>query len=144
MNITILLTIGLLIVTSLLIVLFIKHQKLSTSFKNYNPNPLFGPGRYNYGRNDPSRIAKEMRSENIRHFFTFKWTWYWMTDKYRKERRKRKEVMKILVNSLDKRKRAKLLSDRKSNAEIEGSHVVIKTKGGNKKLRKDFKSSGTK
>jgi len=150
MNITLLLAIGLLIVSLLLTVLFIKHKKLSTSFKNYNPNPVFGPGRYNYGRNDPSRIAKEMRVERIRYILSFKWTWYWTTKKYQKERKTRKDLTKMVVSSIDRKKKARTLTERKSNAEldgrieVDGSHVVIKTKGGNKKLRKDFKTSGTK
>jgi len=149
MNITILLAIGLLIVTLSLIILFIKHNKLNSSFRNYNPNPVFGPGRYDYGRTRP-KLPREVMIENIRRFFTFKWTWYWTTKQYRKERNSRKELSKMMIDSIEKRKKARILTERKSNAEREGrierdgSHVVIKTKDGNKKLSKNFKTSGTK
>jgi hypothetical protein len=143
MNITTLLAIGLTVVTLSLIILFLKHRKLNSDFRNYNPNPVFGPGRYNYGRNDPSRIAKEMRAERFRSFFTLKWTWYWTTKKYRKERKTRKEFSKIMLTSIERKKQAKTLSERNKNIERDGSHVVIKTKN-NKKLSKNFKTSGTK
>ena len=109
--ITIALTIALLIVFLLLTILFIKYKKLSTNFNNYDPNPIFGPGRYNYGINDPHRISKEMRIERIRNILTFKWIWYWTTKKYRKERKTRKEFSKLMVLSIEKKKKAKLLRE---------------------------------
>ena len=112
MNITIIvLTIALVIVFLLLIVLFIKHTKLRTDFRNYDPNPVFGPGRYNYGRNDPNQIIKEMIIERIRNILTFKWIWYWTTKKYKKERRTKKKFNKIMMTSIERKKKSKLLRE---------------------------------
>ena len=113
MDLTLLLTITLFVVVVLLTILFFKHNKLRNDFKNYNPNPVFGPGRYNYGQNNPSRILREMRLERIRKFLTFKWTWYWVTKEYRAKRKTRKKLNKTFKASIKKRKKdkARLLND---------------------------------
>jgi len=96
MVLTILLTIALVIVIVLLTILYFKHNKLRKDFRNYNPNPVFGPGRYNYGQDNPykilKKIRKESRLENIRRFLTFKWTWYWSTKEYRKRKKIKKDL----------------------------------------------------
>lgn len=141
MNITFLLAIGLLIVTSLLTILFIKHRNLRSDFRNYNPNPVFGPGRYNYGRDLP-KTSREVMLESVRKFLTFRWTWYWTTEKYRKQRRTKKEFTKLMMSTKERKKKAKLLSEMETVTERNGSHVTLKI-GNTEKLRKDFKTSGT-
>jgi len=114
MNITtILLTIGLLIVILLLTILFIKYRKLNNDFRNYNPNPVFGPGRHNYGKDDPYQIVRDRRMERIRNFLTLKWLWYWTTKEYWKKRKIRKEFSRTMINSIEKKKQAKLLRELK-------------------------------
>jgi len=96
MYLTLFLTITLIIVIVLLIILFSKHNKLKNRFNNYNPNPVYGPGRYNYGQDNPYKILKDIRKENrlenIRKFLTFKWTWYWTTKEYRKQKKIEKTI----------------------------------------------------
>jgi hypothetical protein len=103
MNLTTLLAITLVVVIFLLTILFIKHKKLRTNFNNYNPNPVFGPGDNNYGRNKSSSHLREIRLERLRYFISFKWTWYWMTEKYRKERKTKKDFKKFMFKSVEKR-----------------------------------------
>jgi len=118
MDLTLLLAIALVIVIALLSILFFKHNKLKTRFNNYNPNPVFGPGRYNYGRDNPYKILKNIRKEDrleaIRKFLTFKWTWYWLTKEYRVKRKTKKDLNKKFTQSIkqkQKRMRSKLLDD---------------------------------
>lgn len=106
--ITLLLAVILLTVIFLLTLLFYKHNKLKKSFQNYNPNPVYGPGRYDYGLTDPVRLMKEMRLERIRYVLSFRWSWYWMTKQYRKERKIKKEFNKTFKASIKKRKKKKL------------------------------------
>jgi len=112
MNITLILAIALLVAFILIILILFKHNKLRNDFRNYDPNPVFGPGRYNYGLDDPSRILKEQRIEVIRKFFTFKWTWYWTTKEYRKKKKTKKELNKRFEKSITKRKKAKKLREK--------------------------------
>jgi len=131
MNLTMLLTIALVIVIILLILLFSKHNKLRNDFKNYNPNPVYGPGRYNYGRDNPYRILKDIRKEErlevIRNFLTFKWFWYWTTKDYRNRKKIKKDLNKNLKESVEKRhterrRRSRILDDISNLA----SHPKIK------------------
>lgn len=103
MDLTLFLVITLLIVIILLSILFFKHNKLKKDFMNYDPNPVFGPGRYNYGRDDPKRILKEMRLESIRRFLTFKWTWYWTTKEYKKRKKIQKNFTKKFEESVKRK-----------------------------------------
>jgi len=107
MDLTLLLAITLVFVIVLLSILFFKHNKLRNDFKNYNPNPVFGPGRYNYGRNHPDKILREMRLEVIRKFLNFKWTWYWITKEYRVRRKTKNELNKKFKESIKNRKKEK-------------------------------------
>jgi hypothetical protein len=114
MDLTLLLAIALFIAFALLLILFFKHNKLKNRFNNYDPNPVFGPGRYNYGRDNPYKILKEIRKENrleaIRKFLTFKWTWYWTTEKYRIQKKAKKDLNKKFTESLKSRKKHRKMS----------------------------------
>ena len=82
---------------------------------------------------------KEQRLKDIKHFFTFKWVWYWATKSEIKRRKRLKELYRKYDQQIpESRKRPEL-----DNPCIrDGSHVVIKTK--DKKLSKNFRTSGTK
>jgi len=112
MDVTLLLTITIILVVVLFTLLFFKHNKLKKRFNNYNPNPVYGPGRYNYGRSNPYNILKDMRKEDrleaIRKFLTFKWTWYWVTKEYRVKRKTRKNLNKKFKDSIDKKRKIAL------------------------------------
>jgi len=112
MELIFLLTIALVFVIVLLTILLIKHTKLKNDFKNYNPNPVFGPGRHNYGRDDPARWVREMRLERIREFFTFKWVWYWTTKEYRKKKKTKNELTRKFKKSIDAKKKARKLREK--------------------------------
>jgi hypothetical protein len=105
---TLLFAITLIIVIVLLTILYFKYNKLRKYFKNYNSNPVYGPGKYNYGREDPYKIQKEMRKEecleNIRKILTFKWTWYWTTKEYKKCKKIKKDFNKKFTESIKNKK----------------------------------------
>ena len=106
--VTLLLMVTLLTVIFLLTLLFFRHNKLKKDFKNYNPNPTFGPGQYNYGRNNPYKLEKEMRLERIRYILSLKWTWYWLSKQAIKERKIRRNFNKSFKVSVELRKKKKL------------------------------------
>lgn len=116
MNTTILLWVALIALSTIVLILFLNHIKLKRKFKNYNPNPIFGPGRYNYGQNHPDIIFREQKRAMLRQFLTFKWVWYWTTKEYRYKRRKRKEVSDLMMSSIERRKKAKLLREKQNQA----------------------------
>lgn len=83
-----------------LTILFFKYKKTNT-----------------VSNNDTDNGVREFRMNSIRNFLTFKWVWYWTTEKYRKERTTRKKFNKLMNDSNDRKKKVKILRELRKNHE---------------------------